>query len=408
MVLRGAMTSGCGVGGMMRIRTAVCTVSDPEAAVQDIANQLDVVGQGAPDFAALYFSADIDANTVQQAALGKFGPHLHGGTSCLGVMSDQGLAVGPGIGAFAIWDPKGSFGTASADLGRDPRVAGRTAAREALIAAGRDGEAPDLVWLTLAPGTEESVLAGVKDVVGADTPIVGGTSGDNDHAGAWHQISAGGCHSNGVVVTVLFPSRNIAVACQTGFAPTENSGMVTGADGRTLHSIDGAPAAQVYAGWTATPLPPPDQRQSIMSTGALHPLGHEVGFVAGVPMHLLAQPGFANPDGSLSLFADVAPGDRLWLMHGSAAAMVDRAGRVVAQARRGLPDGGDDIAGALVVYCAGSLLLLRDRGDDVRQAVHAALGGAPFMGVFTFGEQGSVLGGESRHGNLMVACSVFG
>jgi hypothetical protein len=111
-----------------------------------------------------------------------------------------------------------------------------------------------------------------------------------------------------------------------------------------------------------------------------------------------------QPDGSIDLFADLAEGDRLWQMAGSADSLVARAGRVAAQAREELRD---PIAGALVVYCGGCMLAVRERMAEVRAGVNAALGGAPWLGVFTFGEQGAALGSQAEHGNLMISCTSF-
>jgi hypothetical protein len=48
--------------------------------------------------------------------------------------------------------------------------------------------------------------------------------------------------------------------------------------------------------------------------------------------------------------------------------------------------------------------------DDMPRVVsglNASLGGKPFLGGFTYGEQGCVVGRESVHGNLMVSSIVF-
>jgi hypothetical protein len=54
------------------------------------------------------------------------------------------------------------------------------------------------------------------------------------------------------------------------------------------------------------------------------------------------------------------------------------------------------------------MLTVTDRMDDVASELVEALGGRPFLGTFTFGEQGCFLGGENRHGNLMFSTVVFG
>jgi hypothetical protein len=136
----------------------------------------------------------------------------------------------------------------------------------------------------------------------------------------------------------------------------------------------------------------------------LWPLGRVTREVVGVPFHLLAHPATSNPDGSLELFADMSEGDRIWQMRGSVDSLVARAGRIAAQARS---NAGSEIAGALVVYCGGCMLAVRERMEEVRSGVNAALGDVPWIGLFTFGEQGLPPGGEVEHGNLMISCTII-
>lgn len=394
----------------MKIHTGMSTKPTAQQAIDDICAQLQPEPPGQPDFLALHFSLGWDPAEVQAAAQAAFGTGaLHGGSSCQGVMTDKGLAMddGHGMGAFAIWDKEGAYGSAMADLTADPRAAARQAAEAALRQADREGEAPELVWLTTAPGTEEAVLDGIKDVLGREVMIVGGSSADNDVSGKWAQFTNEGAAANSVVVSVLFPSSPVSCAYQSGYAPTQTHGKVTRVEGRRLHEIDGKPAAAVYSAWTDSAVPEAGAEDvSILAASTFFPLGRHSETLADVPFHLLAHPAVAHPDGSLSLFADVAPGETLWLMGGSADSLVARAGRVAASSREGLAGAG--IGGALVIYCGGCMLAVQDRMEEVAQGVAQALGGAPFLGVFTFGEQGARLGSETRHGNLMISCSSFG
>jgi hypothetical protein len=54
------------------------------------------------------------------------------------------------------------------------------------------------------------------------------------------------------------------------------------------------------------------------------------------------------------------------------------------------------------------MLAVRDRMEEVRSGIVEALGGVPWLGVFTFGEQGVPTGGSASHGNLMISCTAFG
>ncbi|MEM6486672.1 MAG: FIST N-terminal domain-containing protein [Pseudomonadota bacterium] len=387
------------------------TDADTPRAVEQLTAALASESATPPDFLAVYASAAHDGDRVRRRFAAVGASALHGGTSCLGVMAGGRMRAdgGRGIGCFALWDADGAFGTGLAALGDDPRAAARDAVARALDRAERPGEAPELVWLTAAPGAEEALIAGIEDVVGANVPILGGSAADNDLSGAWQVFDAEASVGAGVAISVLFPSRPVATAYQSGYAPTETAGTVSRVEGRRVYEIDGRAASAVYADWTHGAVAPDASTgpATILSASTLHPLGRHVGDVADVPFYVLAHPATAHPDGSIELFADVQPGERLTLMTGSSDSLVRRAGRVAALAAQRGGIARDEIAGALVIFCGGCMLAVRERMDEVAGAVDRALGGAPSLGIFTFGEQGAVLGERNRHGNLMISCVTF-
>jgi hypothetical protein len=390
----------------MKIITAQSMAGDASQSISEIVKAMDPATLGPPDFVAIHFDVRIGAEGLRAAAYGQFGATaLHGGSSCLGIMTQAGVSTSS-VGALAIWDCAGSYGTASADLGNDAFAAAVHATKSALAAAGRSGEIPDLIWLTVAPGQEEQVIEGIRSAVGPSVLIVGGSSADNDVSGQWEQFGPSQTHANGVVVSVLFPSVPITSAYQSGYAPTGKSGVVTRVAGRRLFEIDGQPAAKVYHSWTDAQVPMAGASPvSILADATLWPLGRITRQIAGVPFHLLSHPAVANPDGSLDLFADLSEGDHIWQMQGSADSLVSRAGRIARQAH---DDAGGAVSGALVVYCGGCMLAVRDRMDEVCAGITDALEDVPWLGVFTFGEQGVPAGGFASHGNLMISCTAFG
>lgn len=390
----------------MQFSSVQATGRTSEEAVAEIARNLNTQGRGTPDFIALHFAVGLDALALFRTAQTLWGGVAHGGSSCLGVMGPEGADTsGAGLGAFAIWDGDGSYGTGAADLGGDAQMAAQTATLAALEAAGRPGEVPELVWLTAAPGREEAVIAGICAAIGAETLIVGGSAADNDVSGGWAQFGPRTVHSDGVVVSVLFPSVPIASSYQSGYAPTGDHGIVTRVDDRRLFEIDHRPAASVLHEWSTGSVPQvTDTPVSILAASTLWPLGRVTREVAGVPFHLLAHPAKAYPDGSVDLFANVSLGDRLWQMTGTSDSLVTRAGRVAATARDNAETG---VSAALVVYCGGCMLAVQDRMPEVAAGITEALGDVPWLGVFTFGEQGVPPDEGPKHGNLMISCTVF-
>ena len=383
------------------MQITVMTAPTPEALARAIEEG------GRPSFVSVHCNVDAGPLALGRALAGQGA--VIGATSCLGAMTGEG--VEDGIAAFVIRDPGGSYGTAARAMEGDPEGAARAAVLAALDHADRAGEKPELVWLAGTPGAEEAVLRGIESVTGPEVPIIGGSAADNSVAGGWCVFDGAGVHGEGVAVAVLFPSGPVSFAYQNGYAPTGITGRVTRAEGRRVHEIDGRPAAEVYGDWTGGAVavdPEGGEGQPILSASTFWPLGREISDVGGVPYYLLAHPAVGHGTGAIDLFATVAEGEVLTQMAGSADGLASRAGRVAGLAKRAGRMDTADVRGALIIYCGGCMLSVRDRLDEVVAGVKDELGDAPFLGAFTFGEQGPILGQGNRHGNLMISCIVFG
>lgn len=357
---------------------------------------------------------------------------LIGATSCRGVMTHQGLS-GFGAGALAIWglsDPAGAYGAACRPLtdDEDPADSAVAALEAALAQADRDGELPDAVWLQATPGDEDRIVAALSRHLGDGAPILGGSAADEEIAGRWRVFSRGCGGESCVGVAVLFPSTPVSTTFQSGFAPTDLSGVVTAAEGRRILEIDGRPAAEVFDAWTGGLISGVRRLGGggVLAETALAPIGVEVGRMRGraadaalgAPYYRLIHPERVTAEDGLATFAEVAVGERVRLMCGSQSSLIARAGIVAEDAMDWGGLSADQVAGALGVYCAGCMLSL-ESGDaaerparkrpieQARVGLADALGGAPFLTAFTFGEQGCFLGGENRHGNLMVSQLIF-
>lgn len=395
----------------MQIATAWSTQPDTVKAVEEGYRKLQQSLNGRPTLLLTYYSDNHDSGTVLERLKNLSGnAPMQGGTSCLGVMTQQGFhsASGCGFGLWGIRDPQGAYSVGVAAINNDPRRAAAEAAEMALAGAGRPGETPALIWLNSAPGSEEKILQGIEDVLGPNVPIAGGSTGDNTVTGRWKQIGAGQVHHDAVVVTAMYPSTEVAFAFHSGYEPAEHRGRVTRAAGRTLYEIDGRPAARVYNEWTggviADALP---KGGNVLPITTLYPIGREVGRVHGVPYFKLSHPNSVTSDGALTLFSDIEEGEEILLMTGSKNNLVTRAGRVAESAISAGELEPEQVSGALVIYCAGCMLTIQNDMDKVANGVNSVLKGNPFIGVFTFGEQGCFVGGENRHGNLMISVVVF-
>ncbi len=373
------------------------------------ADTLDQLVAAAPKIRASFASVHMNcALSEAPARLNGIADTVLGATSCQGAMTHDGVT--PGVAAFLIDDPEGSYGSAAMPFDDNIEDAASKAVVRALQAADRLGERPDLVWVSATPGGEEAVIAGITAVVGPDVPIIGGSAADNTVEGNWFVFDSTSHTPSGVVVSVMFPSTPISFAYHNGYAPTPHSGVVTKVTGRRIFEIDNRPAMEVYNDWTNGAMTGPTgsaEALPILSDSTFHPFGRADAVVNGVPHYLLAHPATAHSDGSMDMFANVAQGETLTLMTGTQDGLADRAGRVAALSRQLRTEGQTPMAGALMIYCGGCMLGVQDKLDRVVSGVNTALDGTPFLGAFTFGEQGPLVGSGNRHGNLMISCIVF-
>ncbi len=395
----------------MKIATAWSTEPSPKVVSKLYQKLLDTLGD-APDLLVLHASVEYEGKALI-AALNACAPGIpiHGGTSCRGVMTEAGLHMDAdrGLGLFGLSDPDGgTYGVGAAEFGDDPGEATRKALSEALDAANAPGEMPAMIWLSSAPGHEEIVLATIAQMVGDNVPIAGGSAADNTVSGEWLQFANDRVYKDGVAILAMFPSSDVHFAFHSGYEPTDRRGMVTHARGRELLEIDGRPAAEVYNEWTRGLIADYlAEEETILSQSTFNPLGRVVGEVEGLPYYQLSHPSATTREQSLQLFTCISAGEEIVLMRGTKESLVSRVGRVAMSALEAHGAHPRDVAGALIIYCAGCMLGVHDQLDRVVESLHSALPGVPFLGAFTFGEQGTFLGGENRHGNLMISVLLF-
>ncbi|MEX0759556.1 MAG: FIST N-terminal domain-containing protein [Tistlia sp.] len=383
---------------------------DTASALERLALEFDTRPVGAASLAFLFYGCGHDdAAILDFMAAHLPGTPLIGGTSSAGLLCSGRHRDGRSIGLLVVEDEPGFYGVAAASLGEDPSATARRLLLSALDNAGCPGELPDLVWVYQSPGREEQVVAGLRSVLEDSCPIIGGSAADDTVAGQWRLASTEGPLAEGLAVAVLFPSGGIAYAYQSGYRPTGTAGVVTRlAAAATPAAPESRRAAEVYNEWLAGLL---DDRMatggSILAQTTMHPLAVEAGRISGIPQYLLVHPDAIGEGGSLETFAEVALGARLELMTGSEALLIERAGKVALDAAARLPGGAESLAGGVLVYCAGCSMAVGDGMPAVAKAISRSFEARPYLGCFTFGELGQIVG-RNRHGNLMISAIAFG
>ena len=197
-----------------------------------------------------------------------------------------------------------------------------------------------------------------------------------------------------------------------GYLRTDKQGVVTKAEGRTIYEIDHRPAADVYNEWLNGEITSEleSSKSDIVIRGILDPLAVVVTGETGITYYLTVHPYLINyPERSITSAAVIEEGKTISIMRGSKEAHAIRTPLVIRQARAvgGIEE--DEVAAGITLSCACTHMVLGDEGvKNVVPEMNKAFGGAPFIGAFTFGEQGPVPGIGNRHQNLIQNVLIFG
>ncbi len=356
-----------------------------------------------------FFGCRHDGGTIRTFLANRFPKAaVLGGTSHGGLITDAGLWGDDAIGILTIEDAEGQYGAAIAPLTNDPAAAAQTALEAALRQAGCPGELPALIWVYVAPGREETAIAGLRRVVGDRCPVTGGSAAAEAVPGRWCEIATAGTETDGIAVAALFPSGDVETVFQGGFEATERSGIVTRIRGREIFEIDGRRAADVYNEWTDGLIGAKAKTGGLISPEtAMSPLGIEIGEMDGVPNYRLIHPKLATAEGSIVAYALADEDVRLHLMRGDKIRLTERAGLVAEQAVANLRGGESALAGAMMHFCAGCQSAVQDSLRAVAADIAKKLNHKPFLLSFTYGEVGC-LSERNIFGNMMISAAVFG
>lgn len=330
-------------------------------------------------------------------------------SSCLGSATEKNLSLSEqSISLFSIKDAQGCYGVASCDTSENLRQSASQTVLKAIANAGKIGLAPKMVWCFQIPGNEETVLQGIQDVIGKRIPIFGGSCADNDISAKWCFSNNESVYQQGFIVAVLYPSVETFGLFSSGYDKTAQHGVVTDVQGRLLKTIDHQPAFNVYNQWRENLGLAHLAAGNILAQSTMTPLARALSLDDEIPRLLLSHPAVAE-NGALELFSNLNIGDTVYLASGSPEQLIKRGDMIVTSLTK-LAElhAINNITGAIIIFCGGCMLSIKDAMNEVKQSIEAQLPDTPFIMGFTFGELGTFSDSTSKHGNLMIACEIFG
>lgn len=331
-----------------------------------------------------------------------------GASSCQGFMDSRGLSNHKAeCSILLMGEDDMEVGVAQVKKTSDKVKDGEIAIQMACEQANCPGQTPVLALIFSAPGDEEDILKGIVNIIGDDVPIIGGSSGDNTISGNWSQIANEDEGVDSVNIAVFYTSSRVSTYFHSGFTSKGISGIVTKAQGREVLEIDNKPAAFVYNEWSGNQfsLDIETRPQNILAKSSLFPLGRKANEKMSTSFYKLSHVENITKDKGLTTFTTILEGESLFVMEGSFETIIDRALRVLNQAKEIAELKHEDISGVILTFCAGCRLTLGEDMQKVYDLINSEFlkNKIPLITFYTFGEQGHISNETNIHGNLMIS-----
>lgn len=406
----------------------------PQGAVRE-AVQMALEGKQnkTPDFAVIFVSSGTDAEAVLLDARKLLGnkTKIYGGTSdSRAVMTDKGFLKAAkkgyvdapvegnrGLAVMTVTSEDIVFGVGSASFSNYPSVqeASKAAILSAIKNTGKSpNERPRVILLTPTIGVEEKVIAGIEEVVGKNTPILGGTSG-GPKFGVFGENKV---YEEGVSLAVIYTDLPVGWTFEGGFDVTDpHTGVVTKIEGQAIVEIDNRPALDVYDEWLGGKIErlyeevgDPSKIRDLLT---LHPIYRKYTSSSGQDYFLFSHPWPKDDtlkDRSVMTSTKIKVGERIYLSHGTWETFINRIGNLPTKAKvqGGIEVGKRPLFG-IGYLCGGVMGVIPEtEREKLPLLINYANGGAPFIAAFTWGEQGLFPGVGNKHGNLLTSFLVIG
>jgi hypothetical protein len=270
---------------------------------------------------------------------------------------------------------------AGAGLDRDPRLAGYSAAHQAMRQFNGHTRRGFLFFGDGLVSGYAEVVRGIQEVLGTSSLVTGGLMADDLRFVRTYQYAHDQVLSGGLSGLLLGGSCTIGVGLEHGFAPISKPRQITRASANILSELDGQPASSVYEDYFGSSVTATGREAGLSRQLIAYPLGVQL----DTPGEFLLRSvtGFGD-DGSLLCTGEVTKGAWVQLMIGSKELALDAATKAAREATR-------QLQAVRFVLVFDSVARRRLLGHDaaleitrIRQVVGPSV---PLAGCYTYGEQ---------------------
>ncbi|MCK5413622.1 MAG: FIST C-terminal domain-containing protein [Candidatus Pacebacteria bacterium] len=263
----------------------------------------------------------------------------------------------------------------------NPREAGSNLAKEIMKKAGSMNVDTIFMLIDVLTGNGADTVRGVGDVVGDNTLIVGGASGDDFDFKQTTQYYNDKALQSSLVGVGLSGDGIVSVGVRHGWVPIGTVMTVTKSEGAVLQEVDGKPAIHIYEdyfGKKAEEL----REEPLAKMAITYPIGM---IIEDSDELLVRDPITVDENGAITCAAEVPVGSKVRLLIGNKEEAVKAAQEATTVALENL--GEKKPAAAIIFNCIARNKLFGRYAKDEIDAIAKVLGEeVPIIGFYTYGE----------------------
>ncbi len=397
---------------MSHFAQALSQLPDSHAAGREAAEAAHAALAGrAPDAVFVFCTDGYDADQVAVAVREVFGDAQIAGGTAPGVFSN-GIVTHLGVAVTAAADsgltvrPAAVPGVAAAS--ETVSASAVEAALDALAADGAPTSGERAVMMLLPDGVSGNsveVARGAVDVLGRETRVIGGGSGDDFKFARAQQICGGHADAGQALAIGIASASPIGVALRHGCHPVGQPMQATSVQGRSVTALDFGSAFDRYREAGASLGADQVTPDTFMQFAMLHPLG----LVQAQGEHVLRSPLFVGEGGAVLCCSDIPQNALVRFMEGSDASMLAATTEAAEAAKAQL--GGRKPAAALVFACVSrdGVVGVDEAGlsREIAAVQHTLGPDVAVFGCLTFGGFGTLGTGLPQYHSKSVNVSVF-
>ncbi|MDM8549478.1 FIST N-terminal domain-containing protein [Desulfobacterales bacterium HSG2] len=389
---------------------------DHELALEEAVSMMEKKVK-APFMIHVYFTEEFDGQKIADTLNSRFSDaKVFGFQIFRGVFSPDGVHIGKNgsVGIFGLEGKGYTVGVAAAEFEKDKFSQKEI---EGLIAATAENagktikDIPALISMGTEHYTAIPMIDGLMSVFPKETRLVGGTAVNNAFEPG-QVIGNSRSFKTGVALAFVYTDKKIGNSFFAGYSGKKKSGIITKGGGNIISEIDGKPAQQVFREWAEGYYDNIDvsKGDQIVMSSVINPLAKAFKMPDGSLKYITIHAFKFHQNGKdMTVALTVNEGERIYYVEGSRSSLIRRAGRVVKNALKNGKIKVREICGGVHYYCCGAAAGINfdDGALKMSKEIKKVMRDKSWIGAFTGGEQGNIVGLGMFEGNLMSTMAIF-